>query len=94
MKHIICTILAAGLLMVFSGLLPSVMHAGDVPRITKEALKQKLCTPEVVLLDVRVGGSWDKSNQKIKCAQRVDPANVAAWAGTLPKNKEVVLYCS
>jgi hypothetical protein len=94
MKQRVCIILAAWLIAAFAGLLVPGVQAGDVPRITKEELNKKLCTPDVIILDVRTAGSWDKSNQTIKCSKRVDPNNVAAWAGTLPKNKEIVLYCS
>jgi len=94
MKNIMCAILAAGLLMAFAGLLPQHAAAGDVPRITVLELSKKLCSPDVIVLDARVAGSWDKSNQKIKCAQRVDPDKVDSWSNTLPKNKEIVLYCS
>ena len=94
MKQRVCIILAAWLIAAFAGLLVSGVQAGDVPRITKEELNKKLCTPDLIILDVRVAGSWDKSNQTIKCSKRVDPNNVAAWAGTLPKNREIVLYCS
>ena len=94
MKQRVCIILAAWLIAAFAGLLVSGVQAGDVPRITKEELNKKLCSPDVIILDVRVAGSWDKSNQTIKCSKRVDPNNVAAWSGTLPKNKEIVLYCA
>ena len=94
MKQRVCIILAAWLIAAFAGLLVPGVQAGDVPRITKEELKQKLCTPDLIILDVRVAGSWDKSNQTIKCSKRVDPNNVAAWSTTLPKNKEIVLYCA
>ena len=94
MKQRVCIILAAGLIVVFAGVLVPGVQAGDVPRISKEELNKKLCTPDLIILDVRVAGSWDKSNQTIKCSKRVDPDNVAAWSGTLPKNKEIVLYCS
>jgi len=94
MKQRVCIILAAWLIVAFAGLLVPGVQAGDVPRITKEELNKKLCTPDVIILDVRVVGSWDKSIQTIKCSKRVDPNNVAAWSGTLPKNKELVLYCS
>jgi rhodanese-related sulfurtransferase len=43
---------------------------------------------------VRTARSWDKSTQKIKCSKRVDPDNISSWAGTLPKDKEIVLYCT
>jgi len=94
MKHKVSIIITACLIAVFAGLLPLAVQAGDVPRITSDDLNKKLCTPDLILLDARVAGSWEKSNQKIKCAQRVDPDKVAAWAGTLPKNKEIVIYCS
>jgi hypothetical protein len=64
-------------------------YAGEVPRLTKEELKKKLCTSELILLDVRTARSWDKSTQKIKCSKRVDPDNISSWAGTLPKDKEL-----
>ncbi len=70
------------------------LYAGEVPRITKEELKKNLCTSELILLDVRTARSWDKSTQKIKCSKRVDPDNISSWAGTLPKDKEIVLYCT
>ena len=69
-------------------------YAGEVPRITKEELKKNLCTSELIVLDVRTARSWDKSTQKIKCSKRVDPDNISSWAGTLPKDKEIVLYCT
>ena len=69
-------------------------YAGDVPRITKEQLKKKLCTPELIILDVRTVRSWDKSTQKIKCSKRVTPDNISSWVSTLPKDKEIALYCA
>jgi rhodanese-related sulfurtransferase len=69
-------------------------YAEEVPRITKEALQKKLCSSELILLDARTARSWDKSTQKIKCAQRVDPDNILSWAGALPRNKEIVIYCA
>jgi len=69
-------------------------YAGDVPRITKEELKKKLCAPELIILDVRTNKSWDKGIQKIKCSKRVDPDNISSWVGTLPKDQELVLYCA
>jgi rhodanese-related sulfurtransferase len=86
---VICAYVAAVLLVLFK-----LSYAGDVPRITKEELKKKLCAPELILLDVRTVRSWDKSTQEIKCSKRVDPDNISSWAGTLPKDKEIVLYCS
>ena len=95
MKNSVGIIFAAWLVAAFAGLLPpAAARAGDVPRITVQELNKKLCTPDVILLDARAAGGWDKSTRKIKCAQRVDPDMVASWAGTLAKNKEIVIYCS
>jgi hypothetical protein len=66
----------------------------DVPRITKDELKTKLGSSGVVLLDVRAKNDWEMSNEKITGAVRMDPQTVDAWAGTLPKDKDIVLYCA
>ena len=68
--------------------------ANNVPRISKEELKTKLGSPNVVLLDVRAENDWEGSDEKITGAIRMDPQAVDAWAGTLPKDKEIVLYCA
>lgn len=68
--------------------------AMDVPIITKEELKERMETGEVVILDVRQGRDWDSSEFKIKGALRVDPKDVAAWAGEHAKDKPTVLYCA
>ena len=68
--------------------------ADDVPRISKDELKTELGSPDVVLLDVRAKNDWEGSDEKITGAVRMDPQTVDAWAGTLPKDKEIVLYCA
>jgi hypothetical protein len=68
--------------------------ANDVPRISKDELKSKLGSPDVVLLDVRAKNDWESSDEKITGAVWMDPQTVDAWAGTLPKDKEIVLYCA
>jgi rhodanese-related sulfurtransferase len=66
----------------------------DVPPITKDELKAKLGSPDLVLIDVRTGSDWEKSDEKITGALRMDPGTVDTWVGTLPKDKEIVLYCA
>lgn len=68
--------------------------ANDVPRISNDELKTKLGSPDVVLLDVRAKNDWERSDEKIAGAVRMDPQTVDAWTGTLPKDKEIVLYCA
>ena len=66
----------------------------NVPRISKDELKAKLGSSDIVLLDVRSKTDWEKSDEKIPGAVRMDPQTVDVWAGTLPKDKEIVLYCA
>ncbi|MCX5894231.1 MAG: hypothetical protein NTZ51_00150 [Proteobacteria bacterium] len=82
----ICTLTGAALCLPLS-------VCAEVERIDKEELNAKLCSPNVLLLDVRTGEVWEKSKIKIKCARRVDPNDVSSWIDTLPRDKEIVLYC-
>lgn len=71
-----------------------IQGTSDVPRITKDALRAQLASSGVVLLDVRAKNDWEMSNEKITGAVRMDPQRVDVWAGTLPKDKDIVLYCA
>ena len=66
----------------------------EVPRMTKEDLRSKLGNPDVIIIDVRVGGEWRASSEKIQGAIREEPDQVKAWADKFPKDKILVLYCS
>jgi rhodanese-related sulfurtransferase len=68
--------------------------ATEPPRITKEELKQHLGDPKVVIVDVRAGGDWKKSDRKISGAVREEPNDAGAWAMRYPKDKLIVLYCA
>jgi rhodanese-related sulfurtransferase len=61
-------------------------------RVDKDTLKSWLANPEVLIIDVRAGSSWEKSDRKIKGAVRQDPQKVKDWAASLPKDKKLVLY--
>ena len=80
-------VLGVGSLMTASG-------AGDAPRMTIEDLKGRLGNPEVIVVDVRAGGSWTDSTTMIKGAVREDPKVVEKWIGKYPKDKTLVFYCS
>ncbi len=72
----------------------NMQSVSDVPRISKEELKPKLGSPGVVLLDVRTAQDWANSDERITGALRMDPQAVDAWATSLSKDKEIVLYCA
>lgn len=46
-----------------------------------------------VLLDVRRAGVFEKAQTLIPGASWHDPATVDTWAGEVPSNREVVVYC-
>lgn len=71
-----------------------IQSANATPRITKDELKTKLGSPDLVLLDVRSNNDWERSTEKIAGAVRMDPNTVETWAGTLPRDKKIVLYCA
>ena len=66
----------------------------EVPRITKEELKEMLANPDLSLVDVRKGSDWKASEVKIKGAIREDPTQVSSWMGKYPKDKTLVFYCA
>jgi rhodanese-related sulfurtransferase len=80
--------------MIGMSLSTAVRAEEDAPRITKEEVKALLGDTGVTILDARTGASWESSDKKIKGAVRVDPDNVASWAGSIPKDKKIIVYCS
>ena len=91
-KKIRFELILAGMLMA-AGLLVPRPACAEIERIEKFDLNAKLCAPNLILLDVRTGEVWEKSKIKIKCSRRVDPYNVESWIDTIPKDKDIVLYC-
>lgn len=66
----------------------------EIPRITKEELKEMLDNPDVVIVDVRLGKDWNASEVKIKGAIHVDKADVESLADTYSRDKTFVFYCA
>jgi hypothetical protein len=64
----------------------------DVPRMKVEELKSLLGSPDVVVLDVRLGG--EKAKKRILGSVFENPEEVDAWSPKYPKGKKIVLYCS
>ena len=71
------------------------LHAAtNVSKMTKEDLKAKLGSSDILILDVRTGGDWKSSEFKIKGAIRANPGEFDKWSEEYPKNKTIVLYCA
>jgi rhodanese-related sulfurtransferase len=88
-------ILALVLSFIILGMLTRMVWAAEILRMSKEELKSMLGNPEVIILDVRASGDWDKSKTKIQGALREDPNKSAkSWADKYSKDKTIVLYCA
>ena len=68
------------------------LAAKEALKVDKDTVKSWLADPQVQIVDVRVGKSWETSDKKIKGAVRQDPQKVKDWAASLPKDKKLVLY--
>jgi len=66
---------------------------GEVPRMSKDELKNRLGDPSLVIIDVRIERSYEASEQKIQGAVHEEPADVAAWSRRYDPKKTLVLYC-
>ena len=64
----------------------------EIPRITKERLKEMLGKPDLVIIDARVVEQWKYSDQLIPGAVHEDPLTVNIWAQKYSKNKKMVIY--
>ena len=66
----------------------------EVPRISKEELKEILGKPDVVVVDVRAGSDWKASTMKIKGAVREEPDKIDSWMDKYGKDKTLIFYCA
>jgi hypothetical protein len=67
----------------------------EVPRMTVEQLKEKIAGNEpLTIIDVRSQGAYDASDSKIKGAIRIPPDEFDRRSTEVPKDKEIVLYCT
>lgn len=68
-----------------------------VPRVQVEELANKLASDEagnVLLVDVRSHGYYDPEASRIKGSVRIEPNNLYEELKTLPKEKDIYLYCT
>ncbi len=57
-------------------------------------LKPLAAMQAVTVLDVRRRNDFDADKVKLPGAQWKDPEQMAEWSRTLPRDKEVVIYCA
>ena len=66
----------------------------DAPTMSKEELKSRLTSANLVILDVRSGRDWSSSEFKIKGAIRAPGSELATWSKNYQKDQALVLYCA
>ena len=94
MKRVLLPVMLGILVVVVFIACTNVRSVKNVPRVSKDYLKSILGSPDLVLVDVRAKNDWENSKEKITGAVRMDPKTVDTWSETLPKDKEIVLYCA
>lgn len=62
--------------------------------ITPNDLKPLVESKSVTVLDVRRRNDFDADNKTLPGAQWKNPEQMAEWSKTLPKDKELVIYCA
>jgi membrane protein DedA with SNARE-associated domain len=68
-----------------------------VPRVQVEDLARKLASQDeknILLVDVRSHGYYDSGAERIKGSIRLEPNNLVEELKTLPKDKDIYLYCT
>jgi membrane protein DedA with SNARE-associated domain len=74
-------------------------HRADdvVPRVQVQELAEKLTTADkdkILLVDVRSHGYYDANAQRIQGSLRIEPNQLEEELKTLPRDKDIYLYCT
>ena len=64
----------------------------QAPQMTKEQLKAKLGSKDLIVIDVRLDEQWRFSNRKIPGAVHENPTVPSTWMDKYPKDKTIVFY--
>jgi hypothetical protein len=92
-KPVFIAVLAtAFLLTALSGYTAPPATVEQVPRLTKDQVKDMLGNPDVVIVDIRFIKQWEQSDQKIPGALFAEPENFDAFVKIHPKEKTYIFY--
>jgi predicted sulfurtransferase len=93
-KPILIVFLAALLsLVALAGWSAPPSSVEQVPRLTKESVKEMLGKPDVVIVDIRYIRQYEQSDKKLPGAVFVQPENFDEFVKNHPqKDKTYVLY--
>jgi rhodanese-related sulfurtransferase len=91
-KYVLIPLVVALMLFTAQYVFPG---SDEAPRITVQELKSKMDKgEEIVIIDVRTGLEYDRSKSKIKGSIRIPILQLAERSKELPKDKEIVTYCT
>lgn len=67
----------------------------DLLRTSKEEVKHRIESgEEIVFLDIRNPGPWERSERKIKGAIRLPLNEIDQRIESIPKDKPIITYCT
>jgi hypothetical protein len=95
MKSRFCLILSfatALLLVTLTGYSAPPTSVEQVPRLTKEQVRDMLGKPDVVIVDIRFIKQYEQSDRKLPGAVFMQPENFEEFVKNNPKDKTYVLY--
>ncbi len=92
MRQLVTTVVMCALLVLAFAV--SVLAEDSIPRMEAKELVTMIDSPDVIIIDVRRGGDWNRASDMIKNARRELPGGIEEWMGSLPKDKTIVLYCA
>jgi hypothetical protein len=89
---LISALVAVLLLIALAGYSAPPSSVEQVPRLTKEAVREMLGKPDVVIVDIRYIKQYEQSDKKLPGAVFVQPENFDEFVKNHPKDKTYVLY--
>jgi hypothetical protein len=90
---LISALVAVLLLIALAGYSAPPSSVEQVPRLTKDAVKEMLGKPDVVIVDIRYIKQYEESDKKLPGAVSVQPENFDEFVKNHPqKDKTYVLY--
>jgi rhodanese-related sulfurtransferase len=82
-------------IFLMTGLLTPFAFSADVPMMTKDQLKAMLGSPDLVILDVRIGSDYFISDLQIRGAVRPNMGeNICGTTSKYPRGATFVFYCA
>jgi 3-mercaptopyruvate sulfurtransferase SseA len=90
---LISSLVALLLLIALAGYSAPPEKVEQVPRLTKEAVKEMLGKPDVVIVDARYIKQYEQSDKKLPGAVFVNPENFEEFVKSHPqKDRTYILY--